>query len=90
MDKDANAKFECDKCGLCCKHIDRSTLLKELDLGNGVCKYLKNNMCSIYYKRPLVCNVDFMYDEYFKKYLSREEYYKMNKEICEKLKKEEL
>jgi len=39
--------------------------LKEFDTGNGVCRYLKNDLCSIYEKRPLVCNVQKMYDLYF-------------------------
>ena len=36
-------------------------------------------------KRPLICRVDECYDTYFKKICTREEYYKLNYEACEKL-----
>lgn len=41
--------FNCNKCGLCCKNIDKIPELKEFNLGNGVCKHLTNeNLCNIY------------------------------------------
>ena len=35
--------FECDKCGICCKHIDNIPQLKSFDMGNGRCKFLLDN-----------------------------------------------
>ncbi len=90
MNKADYDQFPCDMCGMCCRHIDRSGILKEYDTGNGVCKYLKDNKCSIYVNRPDVCNVDLMYERYFKQHMSKEEYYNINIEICERLKKENL
>lgn len=39
--------FKCDKCGECCRHLDKSEEYRELDRGDGVCKYLDQNLCSI-------------------------------------------
>lgn len=80
--------FFCEKCGECCKHLDRSDLYKDLDRGDGVCKYLKQNICSIYDKRPIICRVDESYYSFFKEQISLEDYYKLNYDACNKLKKE--
>ncbi len=81
--------FECDKCGCCCRHLDKSELYKELDRGDGICRYLEGNICSIYETRPILCQIDLSYDLYFRQYLDREQYYRLNKAACQKLKKEE-
>lgn len=75
--------FECDKCGCCCRHLDRSELYAGLDRGDGVCKYLSADLCTIYEDRPLLCRVDECYELYFSKILSKEEYYLLNKKACE-------
>lgn len=80
--------FKCDKCGICCRNLDKSSLYSDLDRGDGTCKYLKGNLCSIYDNRPLPCRVDECYDLYFKNIMSREEYYEKNYAFCKKLKKE--
>lgn len=77
--------FRCRCCGECCRNLNKSPIYSELDRGDGVCIYLNGNLCSIYEKRPLVCRVDECYDAYFKKICTREEYYKLNYEACEKL-----
>lgn len=78
--------FKCNKCGACCRNLDKSPIYNVLDGGNGVCKYLNGNLCSIYLTRPLLCRVDESYDVYFKNIISREEYEKLNYESCTKLK----
>lgn len=78
--------FECSACGECCRHLDRSSLYKELDRGDGVCRYLEGNKCSIYDERPLLCRVDEAFEVYFKDRMSKEDYYKLNYEACYKLK----
>lgn len=57
--------FKCDKCGECCRHLDESELYQEIDRGDGVCKFLTDNLCSIYDKRPLLCRVDESYELFF-------------------------
>ena len=83
-------KFKCDCCGLCCKHINRSPLLTDLDAGGGVCKYLDTdtNLCKIYDNRPDFCNVEIGYKKYFADIYSEAEYLKVNYDACAKLKAE--
>ena len=79
--------FYCDRCGACCRHLELSPLYRELDRGDGICKYLSGNLCSIYENRPLLCRVDASYDAFFKDAMSRETYYKPNYVSCNELKK---
>ena len=81
--------FECDKCGCCCRHLDMSPLYAELDSGNGVCRYLDGNLCSIYENRPLLCRIDECYEKFFSDKISLEEYYSLNRQICEMLKRKD-
>ena len=78
--------FLCDCCGLCCKHLKGVELYKDLDRGDGVCKFFNegNNLCNIYDERPDKCNVDKMYATYFKDMMTKKEYYEMNYSVCEK------
>lgn len=78
--------FPCDKCGACCRNLHLSPLYAELDRGDGVCKYLSENLCSIYESRPLLCRVDESYEKFFKEVMSIEEYYRINLDACKKLK----
>lgn len=61
-----------------------------MDRGDGVCKYFneENNLCNIYEKRPDKCNIDKTFELIFAKDISKEEYYKLNYEACQRLKKE--
>lgn len=79
--------FPCEKCGACCRHLDRSPLYKPLDAGDGVCRYLRGNLCSIYDSRPLLCRVDDCYDAFFSGQMTREEFYALNQKVCRELKK---
>ena len=79
--------FYCDRCGACCRHLELSPLYRELDRGDGICKYLSGNLCSIYENRPLLCRVDASYDAFFKDVMSRETYSNLNYVSCNELKK---
>lgn len=79
--------FQCDCCGCCCRNLDKSDLYADLDRGDGICKYLSGNLCSIYKKRPLLCRIDECYELFFKDILSLEDYYQLNKKECQKLKR---
>ncbi len=71
--------------------VGRSPIYSSLDRGDGICKYFdfSSNLCTIYKERPLICNVDQMYRVYFKDKMSKEEYYNLNSEACNQLKKEQ-
>ena len=77
--------FQCNKCGECCRQLRRSSLYKELDRGDGICKYLSGNLCGIYKNRPLLCRVDESYDAFFKDVMSLDMYYRLNYTSCKQL-----
>ena len=81
--------FICEKCGCCCRNLEKSELYANLDRGDGTCKFLTGNLCSIYENRPLLCRIDDCYEVYFKTFMTREEYYDLNKTACKKLMKME-
>ena len=79
--------FKCTKCGQCCRNLGKSDLYSALDRGDGVCKYLEGNLCSIYKDRPLLCRVDESYYAFFQEQYSLDEYYRINYNCCKKLQK---
>lgn len=83
--------FKCDCCGFCCMNLNMSDLYSDLNRGDGMCKYFDeaSKLCSIYEHRPDKCNVDKMYDILYKSEMSKEQYYELNYNVCELLKKGE-
>ena len=59
--------FPCDKCGECCRNLNLSKVYSELDRGDGVCRYLDGNLCSIYQNRPVLCRIDESYEIFYDK-----------------------
>ena len=82
--------FACEKCGKCCRHLKGISIYAELDRGDGICRYLKGNLCGIYEDRPLFCRIDDCYELFFKEKYNRDEFDNLNYEICNKLKNKEL
>ena len=82
-------KFDCDRCGVCCKNIRRSIFYtEELDRGDGVCKHLTaENLCEIYSSRPIFCNIDAYWEKFLSEEISREKFYEINRDACARLKK---
>lgn len=78
--------FKCDKCGECCRNLQKSDIYHELDRGDGVCYYLKGNECTIYNNRPLICRIDDYYNTYLKDVMSIDDYYDINYKSCKALK----
>lgn len=78
--------FPCDQCGECCRHIDRIPQLASYDRGDGKCRYLEGNLCSIYKERPEICRVDMMYETHYRSQYTREEFYRLNALGCAALK----
>ena len=69
-------------------HVDRVELLRGLDRGDGQCRYLEGRLCTIYDERPDICNVDKMYDRFFRDLMSNKEYYQRNLEGCRDIRKQ--
>jgi Fe-S-cluster containining protein len=57
-------------------------VLSEYDTGNGVCRYLYNDLCSIYEDRPQICNIKEMYVSCFKEIITENEFVTLNLEAC--------
>ncbi|WP_455630519.1 YkgJ family cysteine cluster protein [Megamonas sp.] len=79
--------FNCERCGACCRKIGTVYWAKDMALSNGICKYLnqKTNLCTIYENRPIFCNVEAFYKKYYKDEMSVEDFYKINKVECTKI-----
>ena len=73
--------FNCSKCGICCRNLPAVAPFDELHQGDGVCKFLMGNLCSIYDTRPSLCRVDESY-HLFKHLMSYEEYLEVNYKSC--------
>ena len=80
--------FYCDCCGLCCMNLSKSEIYSDLDRGDGICKYfdMDSKLCTIYEERPEKCNVDKMYNNFFRYKMTIEEYYRLNYKACNELK----
>jgi Fe-S-cluster containining protein len=69
-------KFNCNKCGACCRAVN--------------CQFLtKDNLCSIYETRPLICNIEKGYEQLIKGTMTKEEFFKLNEHYCNVLKDRE-
>ena len=82
-------KWTCTRCGACCRHVGRVPILAKYADESGACKFLdKDNLCTVYEKRPPVCNVAWVYEHFFKGHVSEEEFYARTQEACEALQRE--
>ena len=73
--------FICKQCGECCRHIDQVEELKHLQV-NGVCKYLKDNLCTIYENRPDACNRYKLYKR-FQSCMTEETFVNIAQKYCD-------
>lgn len=78
--------INCAGCkAYCCRVIGK--LDHSLDRGDLCCKHLtEDNKCDIYENRPLICNTDRVYNNFFKGIMTRKEYDNINSESCRNLK----
>lgn len=60
--------------------------MKEYADDDGTCKFLgEDNLCMIYDKRPPICNVAWVYENFFKDKVSEAEFYARTQDACDKL-----
>lgn len=78
----------CTKCGNCCRHVGDVPSMAGFAKENGSCKFLANNICTIYENRPPICNVAWVYEHFFKGKVTEEEFYAKTEEACAKLRME--
>ncbi len=78
-------KFLCSQCGACCRRagewggVKYGLPIKE----DGSCGHLENNLCSIYEKRPDICNSNKMPNKHASQ--TKKEYFIENTKICHQL-----
>lgn len=77
-------QFPCTSCGACCSSIEGIAFLQQYNQ-EGRCNKLKDNKCTIYKARPLLCRIDDSYDQLFSSYMTREEFYRQNAKACNEL-----
>ena len=79
--------FPCISCGLCCRFSKCVSELQSLQNEKQVCCNfdVKTNKCRIYQSRPLICNIDEMYNQKYSHQMTKKEFYLANLEICYKL-----
>jgi Fe-S-cluster containining protein len=78
--------FPCQKCGQCCRMLALVLSLQKFDRGDGVCRHLVNNLCDIYEYRPLICNIDDIYNKYYSSKMSLDSFYMLNISVCNLIK----
>jgi Fe-S-cluster containining protein len=71
---DNEGNFICEKCGGCCRKMK--------------CIFLKENLCSVYENRPLICRIDKL-AELTPHLKNKEKYFKMNKYYCRAFQEED-
>lgn len=80
--------ISCGSCNAyCCKQMGK--IVPEYDRGDGICKYLEDNKCSIYDERPFICDTVRIYNKYFKDKYTIEQWNEINRKACEELRKHE-
>lgn len=76
----------CTKCGECCRHVGNIPSMRKYADDSGACKFLgEDNLCTIYERRPTICNVAKVYEEFFKDTVPEEVFYEKTAEACKKL-----
>jgi Fe-S-cluster containining protein len=78
-------KFNCEKCGECCRHLESFVFIWPHQQ-NGVCNFLKGDLCSIYEDRPDFCNFKRWF-KYYKGTTTEKIFYTKLKNNCDLLKK---
>lgn len=80
--------FPCDKCGICCCHVNLLIETQFLDRGDGVCLAYNpyKKLCRIYAIRPYICRVAKQYSEKYTRQYSWQEFIELNQIACHILK----
>lgn len=82
--------FPCERCGCCCRRVGEAFFARHMAKPDGVCEYLDEatNLCTIYSERPIFCRVDEFYEKNLSDKMSREDFYRINKEVCKRFQAE--
>lgn len=73
--------FPCTSCGACCRHLPSHSVL---NTGNGTCRHLDavTQRCAVYAERPLICQIDALYQQRLSTQLTPRVYYLVQAAGC--------
>lgn len=82
--------YQCTKCGKCCERMyllpQNNKWRKLLDDGKGRCKYLtEQKLCSIFENRPVICDHERMYQEFYASKMSYKEFDTVLEQECKNI-----
>lgn len=87
-------RFQCSQCGACCRKAGSLGLME--DRGDGACIYLtEENTCSIYDKRPELCNMEKMWVKRNRELdlelrgITKKDYFIENSQACNRMMKQD-
>lgn len=76
--------FPCNRCGACCRHVNRAGETQCLDRGDGICRHYQtdSHLCAIYDKRPQICRIEDQYLLNYQSQYSWQEFIALNQAAC--------
>jgi Fe-S-cluster containining protein len=82
-----SADFPCTRCGACCKSVHLSPATAWLGGADGVCRHLDEHSltCTIYERRPDVCNVKVMFKRHYESTVTWTAFVVANQRACVEL-----
>lgn len=84
-------QFPCERCGACCRNVDKAQETHSLDRGDGVCRHYDDQLklCSIYESRPEICRVDYQFVTNYRTLMDWPTFVKLNLDACNRLQQQD-
>ncbi len=81
------SEFPCERCGACCRNVDKAEETRFLDRGNGSCRHYDDGLklCSIYESRPEICRVEHQFVTNYRQLMDWTEFVRLNVVACQAL-----
>ena len=82
-----STEFPCERCGACCRNVDKAQETSFLDRGDGACRHYDDRLklCSIYESRPDICRVDLQFAINYRQLMDWSSFVRLNLDACEAL-----
>lgn len=80
-------EFPCERCGACCRNVDKAEETRFLDRGDGSCRHYDDQfkICSIYESRPAICRVEHQFVIHYHHFMDWPEFIRLNMAACTSL-----
>lgn len=78
------SEFPCERCGACCRNVDKAEETRFLDRGDGSCRHYDDGLklCSIYESRPEICRVEHQFVIHYHQLMNWADFVKLNMSAC--------